>query len=83
MNAQVENTEHGYIVSVWCDLKHDGNFRWHKLRNFGDRQGDAFVFRDIDVPQLRDTDLCILIKNFDITRKYIRINERKFILQRE
>lgn len=81
MKSQIENTEHGYIVSVWYDYNRNGNFHWHRLRNFGDRQGDAIVFRDYDVPKLDDNIIRLLIKNFDVTRKVKRIDNRHFKIQ--
>lgn len=82
MLTQIEDTEHGYIVSVYYDIDRNGNFHWHRLRNFGDRQGDAIMFRDYDVPRLDEHSLRLLIKNFDIKRKVERINNRHFKAQK-
>lgn len=48
---QISNEPWGYVVEVyWPDW--DGIERWLPLRNFGDRQGDALSYRDIDCPDL-------------------------------
>jgi len=83
MRATIQNTNYGYIVAVYFDLHRNGNYQWHRLRNFGDRQGDAIEFRDYDVPKLEDSQVRLLIKNFDINRKYQRVNGRKFKVQSE
>lgn len=71
MISQIENTPDGYIVGVYL---RDGNGygRWYRLRNFGDRQGDAIAFRDYDLPTFDITRIKMFAKTFDITRKYVR-----------
>lgn len=52
MQFQVSNTPDGYIVEA--NVVTDFNSligSWRPLRNFGDRQGDAIAFRDIDCPE--------------------------------
>lgn len=58
-----------------------GYGQWHRLRNFGERQGDAIEFRSWDCPKLSDTQLRMLIKNFDINTKYQRISYTRFVKQ--
>lgn len=81
MTAQVENTPEGYIVSVFYDLNNDGYYHWYRLRNFGTHEGDAKAFKDYDVPKLSDPQIKSLIRNFDVTRKYTRIDCRHFKAQ--
>lgn len=75
MMFQIENTPDGYIVGVYRDLY------WHRLRNFGDRQGDAIDFRNWDCPKLTDAQLRLLEKQFRIDVKYIRVSSTRFIKQ--
>lgn len=74
------NWNDGYEV---CILMHDerGLLRWQPLRNFGDRQGDARIFKEVDCPDLTDTQIRMLVKKFDRNVKYVRINSRRFIKQ--
>ena len=76
MMYQVENTPCGYVVICYYDL------HWHPLRNFGDRQGDAFAFRDWDCPHLSDTQIKMLERAYNKDRKYIRVSSTKFMLQK-
>ncbi len=82
MNFQVSNTSDGYIVEAY--VVNDFNSligSWRPLRNFGDRQGDAIEFRDIDCPNLTNSVLAALIRSFDKDTRYIRVNGSKFIKQ--
>lgn len=72
MMFQVENNPEGYVVSCYKDM------HWHPLRNFGERQGDAFAFRDWDCPHLSDSEINILIRRYDKGRIYERISSRQF-----
>lgn len=82
MQFQVNNTPGGYVVEAY--VKEGPSFgRWYPLRNFGDRQGDAFAFRDFDCPSLPDTTIRALIRTYNAATKYIRVNGQKFIKQRE
>ena len=76
MMAQIENTPDGYIVGVFL---RDGNGygQWHRLRNFGDRQGDAIEFREWDLPTFTDTQIRLFIKTFNIENKYKRLDKNK------
>ena len=71
MIAQIENTPDGYIVGVYL---RDGNGygQWHRLRNFGDRQGDAIEFREYDLPTFSYQQIELFIKTFDAGQKYMR-----------
>ena len=74
------NWNDGYEVCVLMEDER-GLQRWLPLRNFGHRQGDARIFKEADCPDLTDTQLRMLIKRFDRSVKYERINGRKFIKQ--
>ena len=71
------NWNDGYEVAVIMEDER-GIRRFLPLRNFGDRQGDAKSFKYVDCPKLTDTQLRMLIKRFDRSGKYERINERRF-----
>ena len=74
------NWNDGYEVCVLMEDER-GLRRWLPLRNFGDRQGDARIFKEADCPDLTDTQIRMLVKRFDRSVKYERINERKFVRQ--
>lgn len=76
------NWNEGYEVCVLMEDER-GLRRWHPLRNFGDRQGDARIFKEVDCPDLTDTQLRMLTKRFDRSVKYERINGRHFVKQRQ
>lgn len=71
------NWNDGYEVGVNMVDEH-GYFRYHPLRNFGDHQGDAKMFQEVDCPQLTDLQLRSLIKNYNPSIKYRRINGKRF-----
>lgn len=77
MLTQIENTPDGYIVGVYL---RDGNGygQWHRLRNFGDRQGDAIEFREWDLPEFTDAQIRLFIKTFRIENKYKRLDKNKY-----
>lgn len=72
----------GYEVCV-VKTDDDGCLRTHPLRNFGERQGDAMLFKQHDCPRLRWEQINALIKRYDPARKYNRYNERTFLLQQD
>lgn len=76
------NWNDGYEV---CVLMEDERRlrRWLPMRNFGDRQGDACIFKEVDCPDLTDTQLRMLTKRFDRSVKYERINGKHLIKQRQ
>lgn len=78
MLTQIENTPDGYIVGVYL---RDGNGygHWYRLRNFGERQGDAIAFRDYDLPTFSDQQIRLFIKTFDVKKQYIRIAKNRYI----
>lgn len=78
MIAQIENTPDGYIVGVYL---RDGNGygQWHRLRNFGDRQGDAIEFREYDLPGFTDQQINLFIKTFNISQKYMRKTKGRYV----
>lgn len=72
----------GYEVTVLMEDER-GLRRWFPLRNFGDRQGDAKMFKYMDCPKLTDVQIRMLIKYFNRSIKYERVNGRKFIRQQQ
>lgn len=74
------NWNDGYEVCVLMEDK-CGLRRWQPLRNFGNRQGDAKLFKYADCPLLTDTQIKMLAKRFDRSVKYERINKSKFATQ--
>lgn len=76
------NWNDGYVVTVILpDPNFGGLTRHFPLRNFGDREGDAKAFKYIDCPDLTDTQIRMLIKNYNPAVKYKRISGRKFVKQ--
>ena len=73
---QVENLPEGYVVSCYHDLY------WHPLRNFGDRQGDARIFMEIDCPKLKDSQIRMLENAYSKDKRYIRYSATIFKQQR-
>lgn len=71
MTGQIENTPDGYIVGVYM-VDERGHGQWLRLRNFGDREGDAIEFLHYDLPTFDITRIKMFAKTFDITRKYAR-----------
>ena len=78
MMAQIENTPDGYIVGVYL---RDGNGygHWYRLRNFGDRQGNAIAFREYDLPTFSDQQIKLFIKTFDVGKKYMRKEKGRYV----
>ena len=78
MIAQIENTPDGYIVGVYL---RDGNGygQWHRLRNFGDRQGDAIEFREYDLPTFSYQQIELFVKTFDVGQKYMRKAKGRYV----
>lgn len=67
----------GYLVSVHI-LDEKGNGRWYPLRNFGDRQGDARIYREEDCPKLTEADIKMTIRSYRADVKYIRLGFKKY-----
>lgn len=78
---QISNEPWGYVVEAYFPDK-DGIERWLPLRNFGDRQGDALDFRDIDCPVLSDENIRVLINRYDWKVRYVRMEKHRFYKQR-
>lgn len=74
------NWNDGYEVTVIMPDER-GIVRHQPLRNFGFRQGDARIFKEVDCPKLTDMQIRMLVKRFDRSVKYERINGRKFVKQ--
>lgn len=72
MKYQVRNSNQGYIVDVYY------NGKWHPIRNFGNRQGDARLFAYSDAESLSELQLQMMIKNYKNDIIYMRINSRTF-----
>lgn len=83
MMFQVAERNGDYIVEAYI-IEDPNSTRgyWHPLRNFGCRQGDAFAFRDWDCPKLTDSQLRLLVKNYDRERRYIRKSATQFVIER-
>ena len=82
MMAQIENTPDGYIVGAYL---RDGNGygHWYRLRNFGDRQGDAIAFREYDLPTFSNQQIKLFIKTFDVGKKYMRKEKGRYVKTNE
>lgn len=77
MLTQIENTPDGYIVGIFL-MDGGGSGSWYRLRNFGDRQGDAIEFREWDLPGFTDAQIRLFIKTFRIENKYKRLDKNKY-----
>ena len=82
MMAQIENTPDGYIVGVYL-RDGNGNGHWYRLRNFGDRQGDAIEFRDYDLPTFSNQQIELFLKTFDFGKKYMRKEKGRYVKMNE
>lgn len=76
----VINYNRGYEVGVVM-VGEDGYLRTYPLRNFGQRQGDAMMFRQHDCPRLSMLQIKSLINRYDPSTKYNRIDENTFRIQ--
>ena len=77
---QVSSEPWGYVVEAYFPDT-DGCERWQPLRNFGDRQGDAIDFRDIDCPELSDANIKALISRYDWKTCYARYKKNVYYKQ--
>lgn len=77
MLTQIENTPDGYIVGIFLP-DGTGCGHWYRLRNFGDRQGDAIEFREWDLPTFTYAQIRLFINTFKIENKYKRLNTNKY-----
>ena len=71
----------GYEVCVLMPSDILGRNKYYPLRNFGDHQGDARIFKLNDCPNLTDVQIRMLIKLYNPNKKYKRINCRKFVVE--
>lgn len=76
------NWNDGYEVGVTM-VNELGYYRYHPLRNFGNHQGDAKLFMEVDCPKLTDLELKLLINNYDPKVKYYRVNGKQFKKERK
>lgn len=65
------NWNNGYEVGVTM-VSENGMMKYHPLRNFGERQGDAMIFKEVDCPKLTEKQLRLLIKKYNPKVRYIR-----------
>ncbi len=72
------NWNDGYEVTVLMVGKH-GYLSHFPLRNFGEHQGDARIFKEVDCQKLTDAQIRMLIKNYDPKVKYKRISGTRFV----
>ena len=77
---QVSNEPWGYVVEAYFPDS-DGCERWQPLRNFGDRQGDAIDFCNIDCPDLSDANIRALINRYDWKTAYARYKKNVYYKQ--
>ena len=75
------NWNDGYEVTVLMADEH-GYLRYFPLRNFGEHQGDARIFKEVDCPKLTDAQIRMLIKNYDPKVKYKRISGTRFVREK-
>lgn len=75
------NWNDGYEVTVLMVGEH-GYLRHFPLRNFGEHQGDARIFKEVDCPKLTDAQIRMLIKNYDQKVKYKRISGTMFVREK-
>lgn len=78
MIAQVENLSVGYVVSVYFQLPGDTMPHWYRVKNFGDRQGDAFDMVHYDIHDMDDARIISLIRSYDPSRTYIRLRAGQY-----
>lgn len=75
------NWNDGYELTVLIVGEH-GYLRHFPLRNFGEHQGDARIFKEVDCPKLTDAQIRMLIKNYDQKVKYKRISGTRFVREK-
>lgn len=63
----------GYIVTC-TKIWEDGTLRCRPLRKFYE-QGDAICFKQTDCPKLSDLQIKSLVRQYDPTKQYKRLNE--------
>lgn len=80
---QICNTPDGYVVNALVSEPPSSYRSWMPLRNFGDRQSDAIIFKNEDCPKLNEFLLKMLIRGYNKEIKYKRINSGKFVKQIE
>lgn len=74
----VNNTADGYVVEAYM-REENGCGHWYPLRNFGDREGHAKEFANIDCPKLTDIQLRQLAKRYDKSFVYKRVSSVRFL----
>lgn len=60
-----------YVVSVYYKLPGNELPRYWPIRKLAS-QGDAFLYREVDVPKLTDRQIVMLIKCYDENKVYRR-----------
>lgn len=83
MQFQIREHKGDYIVEAYIIEDPNSLYgHWFPLRNFGERQGDAILYKNIDCPRLEDQMLRLLIKNYSPEKKYIRKSATQFVVER-
>lgn len=79
--TQVENAPGiDYIVGVFYQMPGDGMNYWHRVMNFGERQGDAKDMAVHDLPIMEDVRIRGLINKYDPSRIYKRSAGDRYII---
>lgn len=76
----VLNYNDGYEVGVVMMNEH-GTVTTQPLRNFGERQGDAKIYQEVDCPKLSEPQIRMLVKLYDPEVKYKRVDGIRFVRQ--
>ena len=70
------NYDDGYVIAL-TKMWDDGQIHIKPLRKFYE-QGDAIAFREFDCPHLSETQIKMLVKQYNPNVKYRRINSKHF-----
>lgn len=75
------NYNNGYIVCLvaYCDTWK--RKRFYPLRNFGEHQGDARIFKESDCLDLTDAQILMLIKSYKPTTIFKRLSSKRFSIE--
>lgn len=76
------NYENGYVVCLVAFDINWGRKRFFRLRNFGEHQGMARIYKEVDCPSLSYAHLQLLIKNYTPNRIYKRISSSRFVIEK-
>ena len=73
----------GYVVNILAYDEKWKRKRFFPLRNFGEHHGDARMFKEVDCPELTDSQLRMLINSYNNKIIYKRINGRRFVKEKD